>query len=346
MPEVLSAIRKEIMIHSQHKGIIKADTLYLGGGTPSLLGEVSLKELKKVVDENFDTTDIQEFTIEANPEDITDAFLQAVIEISCNRISLGIQSFHDPVLNWMNRSHTATDSLRAIKMCQDKDLHLSVDIIYGYPIFPTDVLLGDLEMIKNMGISHFSAYSLTIEPKTYFYKKGIHTYPDFETAQEETSLLLLDWIETNRYEQYEISNFCSEGNYGLHNSNYWKQVPYFGFGPSAHSYDGENRWNTVSNHQKYLAGIKQGVIPIEIDDREETSLYNEYIMTGLRTKWGILPEKVAKDFPNNIHHEFIKSTHALLTDGYLMFSGESLVLTRKGKLMLNFVLRELFFVED
>lgn len=299
--ELLKALIREIEIRAKENdpAFSELSTIYIGGGTPTVYSPTELSLLINAIKANFSAESIIEFTVEANPDDLTPTYLEGLRKIGTNRLSIGIQSFIDRDLLWMNRRHTAQEAIESVKRSQRAGFsNISVDLIYGIPAMSTDEWRSNLETALSLDIQHLSAYHLTIEEKTVFgkrRKKGAIAEID-EEESERQFLLLRELTAKAGFEHYEVSNFAKAGKYGIHNSSYWKQQPYIGIGPSAHSYNGEQRrWN-VSNNIHYLEGVSSSGIFYEQEDLATSTKYNEYILTSLRTAWGIDIDYINQNF--------------------------------------------------
>ena len=264
-------------------------TIYFGGGTPSILSAQEIKNILDEIKKNYPVKEDAEITLEANPDDLTKEKLKSLKDTGINRLSIGIQSFSDADLKFMNRVHDSKMALDSIKAAQDTGFsNLTIDCIYGTPTLSDEQWIHNLKTALELGIPHLSCYSLTVEPRTalaQFIKTG--KVPPVEEAKAASQFeLLMQFADDNNYEQYEISNFAKNKMYSLHNSNYWKNENYLGLGPSAHSYNGTSRqWNVASN-SAYIESLHQHKIPFEKEELTITQQYNEYILTSLRTIWG------------------------------------------------------------
>jgi len=322
------------------------DTIYFGGGTPSLLTAEELDQIFAAIHRHFAVAPQAEITLEANPDDLSAEKLAELKANGINRLSIGLQSFHEPHLRMMNRAHTAEESTTAVRRAQDAGFeNISIDLIYGVPASGHHIWEADLANAFALGVPHVSAYALTIEPGTAFgYRLQKGTFkaaPDeFVATQFE---MLLAAMRAHGYTQYEISNFCQPGRESRHNANYWRGVPYLGLGPSAHSYDGQNRQFTLANNPQYVAAVlERGEVPITLDPLTATDRANEYLLTTLRTAQGC-------DLAHlRIHHGLdLAATRAaylaeLQANGWATIQHEILTLTDAGKLLADHITLELF----
>jgi oxygen-independent coproporphyrinogen III oxidase len=290
---MVSAIVKEIEMYSKTDFINskKIDTIYFGGGTPSILQLCSLTKILNIVRDNFEVSQSAEVTLEANPDDITIANLKNWFAQGFNRLSVGIQSFREEELKWMNRAHNAHESLNCLQLIQESAFtNYSIDFIYGSPLQQQNDIITQFELIASFNIPHISCYALTVEEGTSLYKNiKAKKQPSVDSdRQEKLFFILLEQLKKHGYEQYEISNFCKPSFKSKHNSSYWAGTPYFGFGPAAHSFNGKNirRWN-IANNSLYISQIENTILPFEQEELTAKQLQNEYVMTMLRTSMGI-----------------------------------------------------------
>jgi oxygen-independent coproporphyrinogen-3 oxidase len=325
------------------------ETIYLGGGTPSTLSEVELELITNHMSKNFNINKVQEYTIEINPEDVNDGNINIWKRSGINRFSLGLQSFDDNVLGYLNRKHTGKDGLAAINKIYDAGFdNISVDLIYGIPGLSLETWQTQLELLVALKIPHVSAYCLTIEPKTVFgnlLKKGKIKPIDEELAQEQY-YLMHEFFETNKLEHYEISNFGKHEYYSRHNTSYWKGKQYLGIGPSAHSFDGERRLWNVSNNSNYIRSIENGSVPFEFEELNETQKINEYILTGLRTKWGIDLKKIKSEISNINYKKLEKKIEKFLAADLLKIENNIVALTLDGFWKADGIAGEFFIDEN
>jgi oxygen-independent coproporphyrinogen-3 oxidase len=288
--QVVAAIIRELELRRHYLGPEPVlDTIYFGGGTPSLLTTAELNQIFAAIHQHFGVAPGAEITLEANPDDLSAAKVAALAAAGVNRLSIGLQSFYEPHLRLMNRAHSAEESTSAVRRAQDAGFeNISVDLIYGVPAPGHHIWEADLANVLALGVPHISAYALTIEPGTAFghrLKKGTFVAPPDEFVATQFEMLLAA-LRTQGYEQYEISNFCQPGRESRHNANYWRGVPYLGLGPSAHSYDGRNRQFTLANNPQYVAAVlERGEVPATLDELSATDRANEYLLTTLRTAW-------------------------------------------------------------
>jgi oxygen-independent coproporphyrinogen-3 oxidase len=326
--------------------INQINTIYFGGGTPSILNADELRLIFDALHKKFIISGDAEITLEANPDDINREKLAQWKNIGINRLSVGIQSFNEEELKWMNRAHNATDSLRCIEQISNEGFtNFSVDLIYGSPLLTNDDWKRNAEIIIEKKIPHISCYALTIEPKTAL-DKMIRLYksvPVDHEKQADQFLLLMNWMKQAGYEHYEISNYALPGMRSKHNSSYWAGKTYYGFGPSAHSFDGKNRrWN-IANNALYIKSLKENNIPFEEETLTPVQHLNEYIMTSLRTSEGLDLNKVATEFGITQKNELIRKSNKYITGKKLLPTHTGLNLTTEGKLFADGIAADLFF---
>jgi oxygen-independent coproporphyrinogen-3 oxidase len=341
----INALQKEIKITanaaSAHKNI---DTIYFGGGTPSILSKQAIQDILYTIYENFDVHKAAEITLEANPDDVNSNIVQDWLSIGINRLSLGIQSFNDDELTWMNRAHNALHALNSIDLIQQAGFtNFSVDLIYGSPLLSHEELQKNIQYVLQKNIPHIACYALTVEEKTLLYKQ-IHkqkSLPIDETHQSEQFHIMVTMLEAAGYEQYEISNFAKPGYRSQHNSSYWKGIAYWGFGPSAHSFDGlaSRRWN-VANNALYIQSIENNLIPFEEEILTPTQQLNEQIMIGLRTMEGISLKKLEERF--GIQQQLLVQAKTYIATGKIKLVDGHLMLSKEGKFFADGIAADLF----
>jgi oxygen-independent coproporphyrinogen-3 oxidase len=323
----------------------RIETIYFGGGTPSLLSDVECKSLIEKCRSIFYVTNDAEITIETNPDDITEEKLLGWKAAGINRLSIGIQSFIDEDLKWMNRAHNANQAIGSLQLALKYFNNITVDLIYGTPLLTDEKWKQNVDTVINLGIPHISCYALTIEPKTPLDKliKQKQKEDIDPEKQARHFLLLMDWLDKAGYEHYEISNFAKPGMRSRHNSSYWTGKKYIGIGPSAHSYDGESRQWNIANNQTYIDSIQKGIIPFEKEILTNTQKLNEYIMTSLRTIEGLYLEKVRGQMSDFGCQEFRERFLKYIDEGKMIEENNFLKLTREGKLFADGIAAELFF---
>jgi oxygen-independent coproporphyrinogen III oxidase len=344
--KMVAAIVQEILLPNDVIRTTEIETIYFGGGTPSLLDTQDLDAIFTALNQKFTIAKNAEITIEANPDDINPTVLQQWKTFGINRLSVGLQSFDEAELKWMNRAHNATQSLQCIDDIQAAGFtNFSVDLIYGSPLQSNEILQKNLEIIAAKNIPHISCYALTVEENTVL-SKAIKTKKSpavQEEIQSEQFQLLLQLMEANGYEQYEISSFCKSSYASKHNSSYWQGKPYYGFGPSAHSYNGlgVRRWN-IANNSLYIQALEKNIIPYEEEILTPTQQINEYIMTAIRTNAGIDMEKVKMDFGVNVAENIISKSNKFLETDKIIVADKNIYLTKKGKFFADGIAADLF----
>jgi len=342
----VQALVQEIALRRAYLPAAPLDTIYFGGGTPSLLSTEELDVIFAAIGQHFEVNPRAEITLEANPDDLTAEKLAALAASPVNRLSIGLQSFHEPHLRLMNRAHTALESSQAVQRAQAVGFeNISVDVIYGVPADSHAIWQADLQALLSLGVPHVSAYALTIEPDTAFgrrLKKGTFVAPPDEFVAEQFELLL-STLRAADYEQYEISNFCQPGRESRHNSNYWRGVPYLGLGPSAHSFDGRTRQYTVANNPQYVAAVlERGEVPATVEHLSALDQANEYLLTTLRTSRGTDLGHLHQALGRDVLAERGDYVTSLVAQGMATLDGPVLRLTDAGKLLADHITLELF----
>jgi oxygen-independent coproporphyrinogen-3 oxidase len=343
--ELVAAICKELVLRKDEiKGEVQ--TIYFGGGTPSLLTLEELEQILDVVTSNFSISEDPEITLEANPDDLTKDVILQLAKSPINRLSIGVQSFFEEDLKLMNRAHNASEAMSSIKEALRYFDNISIDLIYGIPGMSKERWQDNLNIALSLKVPHLSCYALTVEPRTAletFIKKGIVPPVEDDVAEEHYKLLVTA-SEAAGYENYEFSNFSIEGYHSQNNTAYWQEKPYLGIGPSAHSYDGDTRsWN-INNNTKYIKSIQAGSLPIEREILSKKDKFNEYIMTGLRTKWGVSLEKIENDFGRTFHDYLLEQVEEPLSNKLLFIEKNVLKVTKNGKFLSDGIASSLFLV--
>ena len=326
---------------------VTIETIYFGGGTPGLLATKEISSVLEIIEKKFNISSNAEITIEANPDDIDYLKVKEWMSLGINRISLGIQSFSDIELQWMNRNHSSGQSILSINQIIDAGIsNFSVDLIFGSQLQSKNELIQNIEIITEKKIPHISCYALTAEPKTLLHhliktKKAEEIQSEKQAAQ---FLLIMDLLNEYGYEQYEISNYSLPGKRSRHNSSYWAGKPYFGFGPSAHSFDGINkrRWN-VSNNALYVKSIMADSIPFEEELLTPTQQLNEYIMTSIRTIEGIQINEITSRFGLEISQKLLDACKNEMNKGRIIVTERTIFLSKEGKLFADGIAADLFF---
>lgn len=360
--EMIAALAKEIelrkseLLDSARSVSEVVETIYFGGGTPSILQVSDLKLLIDAVYKNYKVVENPEITIEANPDDLISQALsfraqsrnlyEEYHSIGINRLSIGIQSFFEDDLKLMNRAHNSAEAKECLALASQYFDNISLDLIYGIPGMSNEKWLQNIETALSFKIPHISSYALTVEPKTAlhtFIQKGIIPQPDDEVAQEHFQILVDKLIENN-FIHYELSNFGKENYFSKNNSSYWLGKKYIGIGPSAHSYDGEKRGWNVSNNTLYIKSIQENKLPLETEILSKTDRYNEYIMTGLRTIWGISLDRIENEFGKS-YLDYLNQQSAKYIEDHLLFVDENVLRTTKnGKFLSDGIASDLFLL--
>lgn len=346
--DLVSVLVKEIAIR---KGEITTplETIYFGGGTPSMLKDCHLEMLMETIYKNYSFTKNPEITLEANPEDISKQQLQHYKKNAINRLSIGIQSFFDNELKYLNRIHSAQKAIESVKLSQDEGFNnISIDLIYGLPNATSASWSKNLEQAFQLRVPHLSCYALTVEPNTAldrFIEKGYMKNVSDELFEEQFEILLNKTNELG-YQQYEISNFCLDELYAIHNTNYWFGKTYLGIGPSAHSYDGMKRQWNVAHLKKYMDSITKGEVRSESELLTPVQKFNEFVMTRLRTRWGISLPELEKQFGEKFLTHFTGNIKKYLNSGHLQKTSDRITLTRTGKFVSDGIIANLFYDQN
>ncbi|MEO5681187.1 MAG: radical SAM family heme chaperone HemW [Chitinophagaceae bacterium] len=345
--DFIPALLKEIDLQKNYLQQEEISSLYFGGGTPSLLEKEDLQQIVSQLAACFTFSPQAEITLEANPDDITAERLASWSAIGINRLSIGIQSFFEDDLLWMNRAHNAIQARNCIVLAQEAGFYnLSIDLIYGTPGLTDEKWQENVAIALGLGIPHLSCYALTVEPGTALQKMiALQKKEDVDAEKQARHfLLLMEWLQQAGYEHYEISNFAKPGYHSRHNSSYWGGQKYLGLGPSAHSFDGTGRrWN-VANNALYIQSLAKDNLPFEEEKLTETQRLNEYIMTSLRTKEGLDLQHAQKNFGEKASRQIQQNSQKYITGEKLLLNGSLLQLTREGKLFADGIAADLFFV--
>lgn len=349
MDDMVDAICQELQAQKEFLGSDMIRTIYFGGGTPSLLEEDQLKKIMKLIQYEYELSSNPEITLEANPDDLTSDKLSLFYAQGINRLSIGVQTFNDEKLKWMNRQHSAQEAEDCFYEARKIGFeNISMDLIYGLPADNHELWHADLKQMIRMNPEHISAYCLTIEPKTAFgnwLQKDIIQAIDEDMAAEQFEILV-ETLDRFRYEQYEISNFSQSGYESQHNSGYWKDEKYLGIGPSAHSYNGKFRKANVANNAKYLKGSKEGRVPFEVIHLSREDQINEYILTSLRTKWGCDLNRLKEKYNVDLLQAHGNHLEKLAFQSYLFEEDGYIILTQAGKLLADKIASDLFIYSE
>lgn len=349
LDEMVEAICMEIVMKKDRLANQQVDSIYFGGGTPTTLPSAALQKILATIEKLFSISSNAEITIEANPDDLTAQKINELRQLPFNRFSIGTQSFFNEDLIWMNRAHNAQEATDCIKRSQDAGFEkLTIDLIYGYPMLSDEKWKYNIQTAISLEVPHISAYSLTVEPRTalaHAIEKGKQPMVNDDQSAEQF-LMLVDTLTHHGFEHYEISNYSLPGKYAVHNTNYWKGVPYLGIGPSAHGFDGTDRYINIANNAKYLESIGKKQLPETIEQLSNADKFNEYVMTSLRTMWGISLEKVSAEFGNRPKEMILRNIRPYLADEKVYIDNHNIYLNNKGKLFADGIAAALFLEED
>ncbi|WP_310593815.1 radical SAM family heme chaperone HemW [Flavobacterium sp.] len=344
--EMVLALAKELQLRKKKFQKESVATIYFGGGTPSVLTPAEIRFLIDAVYENYTVVSTPEITLEVNPDDLFEERIAAFAELGINRLSIGIQSFFEEDLQLMNRAHNSEEAQKCLEIATRYFDNISLDLIYGIPGMTNERWQQNIETALSFGIPHISSYALTVEPKTALNKliqTGKIASPNDEVAQEHF-MILVETLENNGFVHYELSNFGKENYFSQNNSAYWLGKKYLGIGPSAHSYDGVSRsWN-VSNNALYLKAIQNEELPNEIEKLTLEDRYNEYIMTGLRTIWGVSLVRIEQEFGIEFLNYLKQQSQKFIDDGLLFIADDILKPTLKGKFLTDGIASDLFYL--
>ena len=347
LDQFVTALLKEIELQRTYLNQ-PIETLYFGGGTPSLLTPIQLDQIVNSIHAHFKVNTNVEFTLEANPDDITAENMKQWIGIGINRLSIGIQSFQPAALAWMNRAHSANQSHQAIELAKKEGIHnISTDLIYGTPHLSDENLLKDIQILKDYEIPHISCYALTVEEKTALHTMIQQQKIDNVDGEKQARHfeIVVDALEQLHFEHYEISNFAKPGHRSKHNSNYWKGIPYLGLGPSAHSYNKDSRQWNIANNQLYFQSIENNLVPFEIENLDLATRYNEFMMISLRLLEGVDVNALATQFgPAFVEHTHtIKAVH--LAAGKITETAQGFAITKESRFLADGIASDYFIVD-
>ena len=343
----LDSLKKEILQRRDYLDNEKIDTIYFGGGTPSVLNEKELNGILSFIKKKFRLADNVEITFEANPDDLTRDYIKGITRAGINRLSIGVQSFNDRFLKIMNRRHNARQAVESIENANAEGIvNISLDLIYGLPELSEKEWKNSLNRLFQLPVKHLSAYHLTYHEGTIFYnwlKKG--TLKELEESESVLQFnILIDESQKNGFEQYEISNFAKERMYSKHNTSYWNGTSYLGLGPSAHSFNGiSRRWN-ISNTEEYLVAVEMNRSYHEEEILNEKEMFNEYIITRIRTKWGISLNSISKRFGESKAFFLKKGIESYLSEGLIIQNEDILTLSKKGLFISDKIMTDLMII--
>ena len=347
MDSYVEALCKEIVLRKEELANDFVKTIYFGGGTPSRLNESHFLKIFAAINANYKLSNEMEITIEANPDDLSHKYVDMLSELPFNRISIGIQSFDDGELKFLSRRHDTNEAIQAVKYCQEKGFNnISIDLMYGLPNQTLTIWKRNLQQAIDLNIQHISAYHLIYEEKTRLYSllQAGKVTPVDDDCSLEMFETLINTLTNADFEHYEISAFAKLGFISQHNSSYWTGLKYLGFGPSAHSFDGEHRWWNVSSLPKYIDGINNLNPNIEREDIDLTTKYNEYIITGLRTVWGIDLDVLKTNFGDELYDYFSQNAQRYFNLNYLKSENNNVTLTHKGIFISDGIMSDLMKV--
>lgn len=345
----ISALCRELQMRREYLQGEAVETVYFGGGTPSQLAEEDFRQIFDTISQAYGMEHCREITLEANPDDLTEAYAAMLRRLPFNRLSMGIQTFDDATLKLLNRRHNATQAIEAVDRCRRAGFdNISIDLIYGLPGETDERWRRDLQQAVALNVEHISAYHLTYEEGTHIYQLlQAHSICEVD---EDSSLrffsTLIDTLTAAGYEHYEISNFCRPGRHSRHNTSYWQGIPYLGCGPSAHSFNKRSReWN-VASLEKYLYALEAGSREYETEYLDDITRYNEYVMTALRTKQGIVAEDLKRMFGIEMWQYCRNMAHPYIESGKLSMENNRLCLTREGIFVSDGIISSLMYLKD
>ena len=344
--ELLDCLIQEIDLRKSELNNDTIETIYFGGGTPSILSTQEINRLIDAVYSNFSVVENPEITLEANPDDLSEEKIIELSKSKINRLSIGVQSFFEHDLKLMNRAHNADEAIKSLQLATQYFSNISVDLIYGIPDCTNEQWRTNIQTVLSFGVPHISSYALTVEPETAlasFIKKGVIKNVDDDKAEEQF-VILTEELNKADFIHYELSNFGKEGFFSKNNSAYWLGKSYLGIGPAAHSFNGKQRsWN-VQNNAIYIKKINQKELPIQRETLSVTDSYNEYVMTGLRTIWGVSLSKIERDFGENYSKYLQMQSKKFIKQELLYIENDVLKTTKKGKFLSDGLASDLFML--
>ena len=344
--EMVAALKKELQLR-KHEAHQPVETIYFGGGTPSMLTATQINELITQVDLHFDVVQHPEITLEVNPDDLSKSYTRELKRIGINRLSIGVQSFNDEELKLMNRAHSGKQAMQSILWAQEVFDNISIDLLYGTPHTTFADWQKNLATALTLDVPHISSYALTLEPKTaleHFVKKGVVSLLD-EQDVEEQFLYLTATLVSAGYEHYELSSFGKKGFHSKNNTAYWKGKPYLGIGPSAHGFDGNNRYWNVSNNAQYIKKIGEGQLPQTIEKLSVVDKYNEAIMIGLRASWGVSLQHMEQELGIRYRKHLTQQAQRFIAEGLLYMDSDALKTTPSGTFLADGIAADLFLID-
>jgi oxygen-independent coproporphyrinogen-3 oxidase len=342
----IKAVCRELILRKLEYASDEIQSIYFGGGTPTVLDVTELNTILKTVYKNYKVSETAEITLEANPDDLDLEKIKQLSNTKINRLSIGIQSFHESELSAMNRAHDAEDAKKCLELATAYFDNITIDLMFGMPTMSIELWRQNLRIAFEFGIKHLSCYSLTVEPKTaleHFIKKGSHPPMDDELAAQHFEVLLEE-TSAHGLTHYETCSFGHPDYFSKHNTSYWLGKTYMGVGPSAHSFDGTKRsWN-VSNNSKYIKALEVDKLPFESEVLSVENRFNEYIMTGLRTIWGISLGKIEADYGVKIKDHLLQNSKKFISSNTLVIEDNHLKITTSGKFLSDGIASDLFLV--
>ncbi len=344
--EMITAIISELEIRKAEFENDEVSNLYFGGGTPSVLNTAEIEQIIDACYAHYKIQEDPEITLEANPDDLTEQKIRELAASPINRLSIGVQSFYEEDLKLMNRAHNAQEAIDCLRLTRASFPNSSLDLIYGIPGMSNERWEQNIDKALALDLPHISAYALTVEPKTAlenFIKKGIVPPVEDEVAQEHHELLIRK-MEAAGYENYEFSNFAKPGYHSRNNTAYWQGKKYIGIGPSAHSYDGKRRaWN-INNNPKYIKAIAAGELPQEVEELSLTDQYNEYVMTRLRTQYGVSLLEIKAQYGERFYNYFLEYAQKHIEEHLLFIEEDRVYVSKKGKFLSDGIASDLFIL--
>ncbi len=344
--EMVAALKSEVLLR-KHEIIRPVETIYFGGGTPSMLSTAALSELITAITSHYSVTATPEITVEANPDDLSPVYLTQLKNAGVNRLSIGVQSFHDAELKLMNRAHSGKQAMQSVVWAQEVFENVSIDLLFGTPHTTISDWKKNLETALILNVPHISSYALTLEPKTaleHFVKKGVVSLLD-EKEVEQQFLYLVDTLTANGYEHYELSSFGKSGFHSKNNTAYWKGKPYLGIGPSAHGFDGAQRYWNVSNNAVYMKKIGEGQLPQTVEKLSVIDKFNESIMIGLRASWGVSLNLMEQELGSRYREHLEQQAQRFINEGLLQIADNCLKTTRSGAFLADGIAADLFLID-
>ncbi|TWW01734.1 radical SAM family heme chaperone HemW [Chitinophaga pinensis] len=345
-PALVQQLLREIDLQHNYLSGAPVSSIYFGGGTPSMLPQADIQLLLNKLRDTFPVNPDAEITLEANPDDLSPEKLDALRAAGINRLSIGIQSFHEPDLRWMNRAHDSQQALQCIHHAKAAGFdNLTIDLIYGGPTLTDEGWAANVQQAIDLGVQHLSCYALTVEPGTaldqFIRKKKVAAVDSDKAARHFEQLM--QWTAKAGYEHYEISNFALPGWHSRHNSSYWQGQPYLGLGPSAHSFNGDSRQWNIANNALYIKSLQEDKVPFELEELTPVMMLNEYIMTTLRTSQGCILPVVAERFGTDKRDILLKMSRTFIDKGWMILRNDTLILTPEGRLFADGIASDLFF---